>query len=94
MPLPRDNILLRKSATPKQIKLPNGRAFVARYKRVNRRTLAPTNVTINKTYRRSIGPRRQRLRYFGPRTQRVRTQQPQQGTGTETNVIRGINLDV
>ena len=90
--MPRDNILLRKLATPKQVRRPNGRTFTARYERVNRGTLAPTNVKIKITYRRSIGPRRQRLRYFGPRRQRRRRQQPQQGTCIETNVIRGLNL--
>ena len=60
--MPRDNISLRKLATPKQIRLPNGRAFTARYGRINRGTLAPTNMKIRRTYRRSIGPRRQRLR--------------------------------
>ena len=90
--MPRDNILLRKLATSKQVRLPNGQIFVARYERVNRGTLAPTNVRIKRTYRRSIGPRQQRLRYFGPRRQCRSRQQPQQGTGIETNVIRGINL--
>ena len=47
---------------------------------------------IRRTYRCSIGPKRQRLRYFGPRRQCRHRQQPQQGTGIETNVIRGINL--
>ena len=93
MPMPRDNILLRKLATPKQVRLLNGKTFVARCERVNRRTLAPTNVRIRRTYRHSIGPRRQRLRYFGPRRQRRRRQQPQQETGIETNVIRGLNLE-
>ena len=92
MPMPRDNILLHKLAMPKQVRLPNERTFVARYERVNRGTLAPRNVRIRRTYRYSIGPRRQRLRYFGPRRQRRRRQQPQQGTGIENNVIRGINL--
>ena len=90
--MPRDNILLRKLAMPKQVRLLNGQTFVARYERVNRGTLAPTNVRIKRTYRCTIGPRQQRLRYFGPRRQCRSRQQPQQGTGIETNVIRGINL--
>ena len=75
MSLPRDNILPHKLTTPKQVRLPNGRTFVARYKRVNRATLVLTNVRIKRTYRRAIGPRQQRLKYFGPRKQRKRRQQ-------------------
>ena len=41
---------------------------------------------------RTLGLRRQRLRYFGPRKPRRRRQHPQQGTGIETNIIRGIHL--
>ena len=89
MSLPRDNILLRKLATPKQVRLPNGQTFVARYERVNRASLAPTNVTIKRTYRRTIGPRRQRLRYFCPRRQH---KCKQQGKGIQDNVVRSINL--
>ena len=65
IPLPRDNMLRRKLTIPKQV--PNGRTFVARYERVNRATLATTNVRIKRTYRRATGPRRQRLKCFGPR---------------------------
>ena len=87
--------LLRKLATPKQVKqvkqvkLPNGRIFVARYERVNRVTLARTNIRIKRTSPRAIGPRQQRLKYFGPRNQ---CKQRQQGAGVQDNVIRGINL--
>ena len=88
MSLPRDNILLSKLATLKQVRPPSGRTFVARYKRFNRATLGPTNVRIKITYRRTIGPRRQRLKYFRPRKLRKRIQR-QQGTGVQDNVIRG-----
>ena len=90
--MPRNNILLRKLATPKQVRLPNGRTFTALYEKVNRGTLAPKNVKIRRTYGRSIGPRQQGLRYFGPRRQSRRREQPQQGTAIETNVIRGLNI--
>ena len=89
MPLPRDNILLHKLTTPKQVSLPNGQTFLAQYEKVNRATLPPTNVRIKRTYRRDIGPRQQRLKYFGLRKQRKRKQQ---GTGVQDDVIRGINL--
>ena len=56
----RNKILLRRLAQPKQVTLPNGRTFLARYERVNRATLYLTNVRIKRTYTRKIGPRRQR----------------------------------
>ena len=91
---PRNNILLRKLVTPKQVRLPNGQTFLARYERVNRGTLAPTNVNTRRTYTRSIGPRTQRQRRIGPRRQRRRRQQPQQqqGTGIENNMLKGISI--
>ena len=53
---PRNNISLQKLATPKQIRLPNGRTFLACYEQFKRAALAPTNVNIRGTYTRSIGP--------------------------------------
>ena len=55
---PLNNVLLQKLAQPKQVRLPNGSTFLARYERVNRGTLAPTKVRVRRTYTRSIGPRR------------------------------------
>ena len=59
MPL-RNNIFLQRLAQPRRVTLPNGRTFVARYGRVNRAGLYPTNVRIKRTYTRKIVPRRQR----------------------------------
>ena len=67
MPL-RNNILLRRLAQPMRVTLPNDRTFLARYERVNRASLYPTNVRIKRTCRRKIGPRRQRK----PRKKRKR----------------------
>ena len=81
MPL-RNNILLRRLAQPRRVTLPNGRIFLARYEPVNRASLYPTNVRIKRTYRRKIGPRRQR---------KLRKKQ-QEGSGyiDSQNIIRGI----
>ena len=54
MPL-RNNILLRRLAQPMRVTLPNDRTFLARYERVNRASLYPTNVRIKRTCRRKIG---------------------------------------
>ena len=39
-----------KLATPKRVTLPNGRTFVARYKRIKRSELQP-NIVMRRTYR-------------------------------------------
>lgn len=62
---PRDNIILIKRENPKKIRLPNGRTFYAKYKRVGRAAL-PGNVRIQR--KRKAGGRRrrgQRGRGFG-----------------------------
>ena len=46
----RNNIVLVKRDTPKQVTLPNGRTFLAKYRRVTRQHL-PGGVTILRTYR-------------------------------------------
>ena len=83
MPL-RKNILLRRLAQPREVTLPIGRTFLARYELVNRASLYPTNVRIKRTYGRKIGPRRQR---------KLRKKQ-QEGSGyiDSQNIIRGIDL--
>ena len=77
MPL-RNNILLRRLAQSRRVTLPNGRTLLARYERVNK------NVRIKRTYRRKIGPRRQRK----PR----KKQQEGSGYINSQNIIRGIDL--
>ena len=83
MPL-RNNILLQRLAQPRRVTLPNGRTILAQYGRVNRASLYPTNVRIKRTYRRKIGPRRQRK----PR----KKQQEESGYIDSQNIIRGIDL--
>ena len=50
-----------KLATPKRVTLPNGRTFVARYKRIRRSEL-PHNIVMRRTYkdRAAVGRRRVR----------------------------------
>ena len=54
---------MRKLATPKRVTLPNGRTFLARYKRVPRSEL-PANVPVKRRYRGRVvaGRRRRPLR--------------------------------
>ena len=57
----RSNILLRKRAVPKRVQLPDGRIFYARYERIGKANY-PKNVSVRRTYTRTIGPKRQRKR--------------------------------
>ena len=80
-----NNILLRKLAQLKQVRLRNGRTFYTRYERVNRGAPYPTKVRIRRTYIRKIGPTRQRQH---------RQRQQQQGSGyvNSQNLMKGISL--
>ena len=44
------NYAMMKLAPPKRVTLPNGRTFVARYKRIKRSELPP-NIVMRRTYR-------------------------------------------
>ena len=46
----RDRIIMIKRATPKRVTLPNGRTFLARYRRATRDDLPP-NVTFPRVYK-------------------------------------------
>ena len=59
--MPRNNNLLRRLPNSRCVQLPNGRVFFAKYERVNRRALAPTQVRIASTYLQKIGPRKKEL---------------------------------
>ena len=86
--MPRNNILLWRLPNPRCIQLPNGHVFFAKYQRVNRHTLASTQVRIARTYVRKIGQRRQRIRNIGPRNRRKRRQQ----TGAGLDIAAAIDL--
>ena len=49
---------------PKRVALPNGRTFVARYKRISRAELPP-NIVMCRTYRQRAAPRGRRRRQRG-----------------------------
>ena len=55
------NYAMEKLNVPKRVTLPNGRTFVARYKRISRDDL-PLNIMIRRTYRQRAAPRGRRRR--------------------------------
>ena len=58
---PRDRIIMIKRATPKRVTLPNGRTFLARYRRATRDDLPP-NVTFPRVYKERAAPKGKRRR--------------------------------
>ena len=55
---------MMKLNVPKRVVLPNGRTFVARYKRISRAELL-TNIVMRRTYRQRAVPRVRRRRQIG-----------------------------
>ena len=58
------NYAMMKLNVPKRVVLPNGRTFVARYKRISRADLPP-NIVMCRTYRQRAAPRGRRRRQRG-----------------------------
>ena len=85
----RNNILLQRIPAPKQVQLPNGRVFFAKYQRVGRPWLIPTGIRISRTYVRKIRHRQQRIRKIGPRSRRRRRQQAGAGLDLSTAIELG-----
>ena len=57
----RDRIIMVRRANPKRVTLPNGRSFLARYRRATRAEL-PANVRLNRPYKQRAALKGQRLR--------------------------------
>ena len=58
------NYAMEKLNVPKRVTLPNGRSFVARYKRISRDDL-PLNIRMLRTYRQRAAPRGRRRQQRG-----------------------------
>ena len=58
------NDAMEKLNVPKRVTLPNGRTFLARYKRISRDDL-PLNIRMRRTYRQRAAPRGRRRRQRG-----------------------------
>ena len=67
---PRNRIIMIKRRTPKRVTLPDGRTFLARYKRATRNDL-PHNVNLIRPHRQRAAPKgkRRRKRRLVPRNQ-------------------------
>ena len=91
------HIILRKRANPKTVNLPNGRSFVSKWERINRKQLL-INIRVNKV--RTIGPRRNNQQiYFNltregfRKIKQKRKAVRQSGKGLGSNLIKaGFDL--
>ena len=61
---------MQKRATPKRVTLPDGRTFLARYKRVKRSDL-PSHIVMRREYRQRAAPRGRRRRRRGQQEQGI-----------------------
>ena len=70
---PRNRIIMIKRATPKRVTLPDGRTFLARYKRATREDLPP-NISLPRVYKERAAPkgRRRKRRRLAPYRERQR----------------------
>ena len=70
---PQNRIIMIKRATPKRVTLPDGRTFLARYKRATRDDLPP-NINLPRVYKERAAPkgRRRRRRRLAPYRERQR----------------------
>ena len=69
---PRNRIIMIKRATPKRVTLPDGRTFLARYKRATRDDLPP-NINLARVYKQRAAPKgRRRKRRLAPYRERQR----------------------
>ena len=63
---PRDRIIMIKRRTPKRVTLPDGRTFLARYKRATRNDL-PRNINLIRPYKQRATPKGRRRRRINQR---------------------------
>ena len=68
---PRDRIIMIKRATPKRVTLPDGRTFLARYRRATRDDLPP-NISLPRIYKERAAPKGRRRRRVIPYRERQR----------------------
>ena len=86
--------MLRKTATPKVVNLPNGNTFLARYERISWKQL-PRNIRVTRP--RKIGPRKNNRRILlnlaGPALKKIRKKWRQSGKGLGGNLAKlGIEM--
>ena len=93
---PRNRIIMIKRATPKRVTLPDGRTFLARYKRATREDLPP-NINLPRVYKEGAAPkgRRRKRRRLAPYRERQRAalrRRAQRGRGLGSTLKKAYKL--
>ena len=93
---PRNRIIMIKRATPKRVTLPDGRTFLARYKRATREDLPP-NINLPRVYKERAAPkgRRRKRRRLAPYRERQRAalrRRAQRGRGLGSTLKKAYKL--
>ena len=93
---PRNRIIMIKRATPKRVTLPDGRTFLARYRRATRDDLPP-NINLPRVYKQRAAPKgkRRRNRRLIPYRERQRAalrRRAQRGRGIGSILKKGFRL--
>ena len=95
---PRDRIIMIKRERPKRVTLPDGRTFLARYRRATRDDL-PANIALPRIYKERAAPkgkrrrRRNRLDVYGERQRgALRRRAAQRGRGIGSFLKKGFKL--
>ena len=93
---PRNRIIMIKRERPKRVTLPDGRTFLARYRRATRDDLPP-NIEFPRVYKQRAAPKgkrrkRNRLVVYRERQRRALHQRGQRGRGIGSFLKKGFKL--
>ena len=93
---PRNRIIMIKRERPKRVTLPDGRTFLARYRRATRDDLPP-NIEFPRVYKQRAAPKgkwrkRNRLVVYRERQRRALRQRGQRGRGIGSFLKKGFKL--
>ena len=93
---PRNRIIMIKRERPKRVTLPDGRTFLARYRRATRDDLPP-NIEFPRVYKQRAAPKgkrrkRNRLVVYRERQRRALCQRGQRGRGIGSFLRKGFKL--
>ena len=93
---PRDRIIMIKRERPKRVMLPDGRTFLARYRRATRDDLPP-NINLPRVYKQRAVPkgkrrRRNRLAVYREGQRRALRQRAQRGRGIGSLLKKSYKL--
>ena len=89
---PRNRIIMIKRARPKRVTLPDGRTFLARYRRATRDDLPP-NIDLPRVYKQRAAPKgRRRRNRYRERQRAALRRRAQRGRGIGSFIKKSFRL--